>query len=637
MRITLPGRLTRSADDTATADIPEIPPVTAPVIPAVEKHKFRSKTELSDNFKSVKAKKATFYNFTSDNTEEHYLYFFNGNNAVPYMELTELFKLYKQAAHSDTLEDYTLDVDCGYTKNKFYAFRENGSQVTFSFSSDTVIEFDDYDKFAIPSNAISGGDICMGNRWQLDEDGTVKTDDKGNALVKLIYTSNNAATNFQRSGYSRTLHPSLYDIELYIRNGKAYMPLATFSDLFLSTWQVGYVYNGKSVFLTSLGGFDTETKNADGKTAAELFTDIGNTKRTKKLAQFVYNELVLTLEFGYGLAEEHNIYSFDKYLESIGLKEKLLSTDAAVFDKALSDLLDGYLGDLHSGFGVASPFDTEAAEQTEFKQPDVMSPSMTRIMVNQFVYQLGRAGGNNILDKDKKVIPYKEVGDTAYLTFDVFSMNDDTGFYYTDKFKENVKDYISRDLISLVHYADKRIKRKNSPIKNVVIDLTNNGGGAVDSAAFLVSWLLGYCEISTVNATTHAQYTVQYRADINLDGYVDDNDMLDPNFLTGSGINVYCLTSPFSFSCGNLVPAVLKESGRVTILGKTSGGGACAVQPAVTPDGAFYQYSGKFKLCTFKNGAYYQIDEGVTPDITISKLEHFYDRKWLTEFIDQLP
>ena len=98
------------------------------------------------------------------------------------MELTQLFKLYKQVAHSDTLEDYTLDVDYGYTKNKFYAFRENGSQVTFNFTPRIVAEFDDYDKFVVPSSAISGGDVCIGNRWQLNDDGTIKTDENGNAI-----------------------------------------------------------------------------------------------------------------------------------------------------------------------------------------------------------------------------------------------------------------------------------------------------------------------------------------------------------------------------------------------------------------------------------------------------------------------
>ena len=100
---------------------------------------------------------------------------------------------------------------------------------------------------------------------------------------------------------------------------------------------------------------------------------------------------------------------------------------------------------------------------------------------------------------------------------------------------------------------------------------------------------------------------------------------------------IYTSTSPVSFSCGNLVPSVLQESGNATIIGKPSGGGACVVEFAVTADGSFYLFSGRIKLSKFMNGSYYSIDTGVTPDFTISKPDHFYDREWLTEFINSLP
>ena len=67
------------------------------------------------------------------------------------------------------------------------------------------------------------------------------------------------------------------------------------------------------------------------------------------------------------------------------------------------------------------------------------------------------------------------------------------------------------------------------------------------------------------------------------------------------------------------------------------GSGACAVQPAVTADGTFYRFSGKYKLCTIKNGFYYHVDADVTPDLTISKVSHFCDRKWLIKYFRSLP
>ena len=57
---------------------------------------------------------------------------------------------------------------------------------------------------------------------------------------------------------------------------------------------------------------------------------------------------------------------------------------------------------------------------------------------------------------------------------------------------------------------------------------------------------------------------------------------LNSDTLAGRGLNLYCLISPNSFSCANLVPWAFKEDGSVTLLGKVSGGGSCLVRPKTT-------------------------------------------------------
>ena len=118
---------------------------------------------------------------------------------------------------------------------------------------------------------------------------------------------------------------------------------------------------------------------------------------------------------------------------------------------------------------------------------------------------------------------------------------------------------------------------------------------------------------------------------MNLDHQFDENDTL-----AGRGLNLYCLISGRSFSCGNLVPWVLKSSGQVTLLGKTSGGGSCVVGSNTTAWGASYQYSSAKRLSFVKNGSYYDVDQGVAPDHVIDNYAHFYDREALTEFIHGL-
>ena len=198
---------------------------------------------------------------------------------------------------------------------------------------------------------------------------------------------------------------------------------------------------------------------------------------------------------------------------------------------------------------------------------------------------------------------YEEVGNTAYITFDGFNIQNGTDYYDAAAQGELIQ-----DTIGLIIYANSQIYHENSPIENVVIDLSNNYGGRVDAAVFLISWLLGEAEISLEDAFTGAQSTLVYRADVNLDRQFDEYDTL-------SDKQVYCLISPVSFSCGNLVPAVCKYHQAVTLIGRTTGGGACTVKSICTAWGTMFQMSGSHRLSFRKNGSFYDIDEGVDPDI----------------------
>ena len=122
-----------------------------------------------------------------------------------------------------------------------------------------------------------------------------------------------------------------------------------------------------------------------------------------------------------------------------------------------------------------------------------------------------------------------------------------------------------------------------------------------------------------------------YRADVNLDHEFDEKDTL-----AGRGLNLYCLTSPASFSCGNLVPWAFKEDGRVTLLGKVTGGGACVVFNRASAWGTSFQISGPMRLSFVKNGSYYDVDRGVEPDHIIDSYDHFYNRELLTDYINSL-
>ena len=145
----------------------------------------------------------------------------------------------------------------------------------------------------------------------------------------------------------------------------------------------------------------------------------------------------------------------------------------------------------------------------------------------------------------------------------------------------------------------------------------------------MLGWLLGEAPFSVMNTATGAMSTSVYRSDVNLDRVFDEKD-------TVADKNLYCLISPVSFSCGNLVPAALKSSQKVTLLGKTSGGGSCVVQNMSTAYGTVFQMSSAMRMSFLKNGSFYDIDQGVEPDYYINSLSNYYNRTTLTQFINNL-
>lgn len=219
---------------------------------------------------------------------------------------------------------------------------------------------------------------------------------------------------------------------------------------------------------------------------------------------------------------------------------------------------------------------------------------------------------------------YEEIGSTAYITFDDFTKPTVGVNYYTTPPDEDPD-----DTFELIFYAHSQIMRENSPIENVVIDLSNNMGGEADAAMLAIGWFLGECNYNVNNTLTGGQTTTQYFVDTNLDHKFDESDTL-------ASKNLYCIISQNSFSYGNLLPAAFKDSGNVTLLGERSGGGICVVWFLTAADGTLFRISGTESLSTVLNGSFYDIDRGIEPDVPIIKLDNFYNRTALTEFINEL-
>ena len=228
-------------------------------------------------------------------------------------------------------------------------------------------------------------------------------------------------------------------------------------------------------------------------------------------------------------------------------------------------------------------------------------------------------------DARKKFYPdgvpaYEEIGNTAYITFDSFKGVPEGVDYYQTPPNET-----ATDTIGAITYAYSQIMRENSPIENVVLDLSCNLGGESDMAVYTVSAFLGEGYASVKNTMTNALATGVYNVDMNFDHKYnsDDRGLLSKK--------IFCIISPVSFSCGNLVPNVFKNSNAVTLIGRTSGGGSCVVLPMTTACGTGFQLSGPMRLAFLKNGSFYDIDRGAEPDCPLMFPESFYNRAELTK------
>ncbi|MBO5632810.1 MAG: hypothetical protein J5965_27460, partial [Aeriscardovia sp.] len=88
--------------------------------------------------------------------------------------------------------------------------------------------------------------------------------------------------------------------------------------------------------------------------------------------------------------------------------------------------------------------------------------------------------------------------------------------------------------------------------------------------------------------------------------------------------------STCSFSCGNMLPALLKDYG-IPLLGIQSGGGSCCVLYNPSADGFAYRYSTHRARLNDTKGQ--NIDEGIKPTYELETAD-FFNLPKITQFIE---
>ena len=410
--------------------------------------------------------------------------------------------------------------------------------------------------------------------------------------------------------------------------GAVYFPFATLADMYTDLFYHHAGFNGEKV-VANLSVNEVSLAEIDPDYNKPL---LARTTRPADLTEFNYKELCFAMDHFYGFPGR---VQYNDALKAKGL-DKVLEEDIEcgpaikklLLSEKLSDYMVGMIGltgvyfDGHTAMDLTS--NAMQKGDTE-RYADLYAEYQAAVMKNQDVVALVMSALGSMMSMmaDEQAVSllrpkaygegvtYYKKGDTAVCVFDSFNSRNDEAWdnYYAGKGPlptvENTKDD------DMIIFLDALNKANADPeVKNLVIDITANGGGSADIVMAMTSLVMGKSYISQDNSLTGQRAIVEYEVDRNFNGVFDEADK-DVNY----DLNFAVLTSGMSFSCGNLFPSILKDAG-IPVIGATSGGGACAIQAMCTADGFCFQISSFRARLNTLDGE--NIDAGITPDFPIS-------------------
>ena len=408
--------------------------------------------------------------------------------------------------------------------------------------------------------------------------------------------------------------------------GAVYFPFATLADMYTDLYYHHAGFNGEKV-VANLSVNEISLTEIDPDYYKPI---LAQATRPADLVDFNYKELCFGLDHFYGYPgrvqynDELKAKGLDKVLEEDiecgpAIKKLLLSEKQAEYLFGMTALTGVYF-DGHTAMEVISDAVGEDVEGNaklieEYKKTGAAHDEIVMLLMNAIAPMREMSA----TQESVKVLrpraygeaTYVKKGDTAVCVFDSFNSRNEKAWkdYYAGNGPMPTVENTEND--DMVIFLDALNKAAADPeVKNFIVDITANGGGSADIVMAMTSLIMDKSYISMDNPLTGQRAIVQYEVDRNFNGAFDEADKnvrYDLNFAV--------LTSGMSFSCGNLFPAILKDSG-IPVIGETSGGGACAIQAMCTADGYCFQISSfRGRLNTLEGE---NIDAGITPDFSIA-------------------
>ena len=504
---------------------------------------------------------------------------FKGNSDIPYVPLNQGFDLFN-SVRKVLVPSASIKVDTN--GDKVTATLDNNASVSVDAKEQTIV-FSDIDAF---NNFSTNKPMTLGS---------INAKSKALKIKSQTY----------EAGKSITLDLKPYSkLDVYKFNGGLYLPLTVYSDVFLSAYEGNNIsYNGKDVFFHR-GGDSFVSFGQLNDLGTKYFEAEKKTTVSAEFAEYNYQALCFNLNYTYGLKDEKKITDFDSWFATY--KADMTSGDIHKMDDALTYSLSN-LNDGHTIRVMGSPYYHIEDTTTDKTKLNPVKEAWIK-------------GGDDFKKKKKGEgiktgLEIDETSGTAFIGFDEFTT-------------------VSEDLLSMIEFADEEAINANTAtifanayskitsaankdkVKYVVVDLSSNEGGAIDSVIYGLGVLLGDVTIDTIDPLSGAHTKSVYQVDINNDQIIDAND----KSLAELGYKIVFLNSEYTFSSANAMAVFAKEiNNKVYTVGEKTHGGPCSLRNTSDALGGIYTQSGLNVLAKKSGDKYINIEGGVAADQAADK------------------
>ncbi|CBH40845.1 S41 family peptidase [Mycoplasmopsis agalactiae] len=373
-----------------------------------------------------------------------------------------------------------------------------------------------------------------------------------------------------------------YEIDILKDKNDLYLPQILLNQILLNESNVQTYFNGEVLNLFRFA----ESIQGLGPVYLKQSAKNNDNNIPQGLKEFQTKYFSFLLDYYYGVKPESND-SYKGFVEEY--KNQITHTNSDIHYLSTRKIVND-LDDFHSAYIMDGYYS---------KSPDVIKHP---IPMNKRVsdrLKLGEKLGQ-LYFKDN--IEYSNVytpdGQTSVISFKIFDEN------------------------SAKHIENSLKEAKNKGVKNIIFNVTLNGGGYIGSAFEI----MGFLTDQPFNVWTYNPLSGEKK--------IETIKSKKPKY----DFNYFVLTAPFAFSAGNIFPQLVRDNNLGKIIGYDTFGGSSAIGYYILPTGDIIQLSSN---TVFTNKNFETTEFGIKPDYLFDEnietgAKNLYDLEYLQDFINNI-